>query len=35
MGGPGRGFELDAGIAQGRKIHPFEESLTGAEQDGR
>lgn len=35
MGGPGRGFVLDAGIAQGRKIHTFEESLTGAEQDWR
>lgn len=26
---------LDAGIAQGRKIYTFEESLTGAEQDWR
>jgi hypothetical protein len=35
MGGPCRGFVLDAGIAQGRKIHAFEEALTGAEQDWR
>lgn len=35
MSGPRRGFVLDAGIAQGRKIHAFEESLTGAEQDWR
>ena len=35
MGGPCRGFVLDAGIAQGRKIHTFEEALTGAEQDRR
>jgi hypothetical protein len=35
MGGPCRGFVLDAGIAQGRKIHTFEEALTGAEQDWR
>ena|SRR5664279_1113125 len=35
MGGPCRGFVLDAGIAQGRKIHTFEESLTRAEQDWR
>ncbi len=35
MGGPCRGFVPDAGIAQGRKIHTFEESLTGAEQDWR
>ena len=35
MGGPCRGFVLDAGIAQGRKIDTFEESLTGAEQNWR
>ena len=35
MGGPCRGFVLDAGIAQGRKIHAFEESLPGAEQNWR
>lgn len=35
MGGPCRGFVLDAGIAQGRKIHTFEEALTGAEQNRR
>ena len=35
MGGPCRGFVLDAGIAQGRKIYTFEEPLTGAEQDWR
>lgn len=35
MGGPCRGFVLDAGVAQGRKIHTFEEALTGAEQDWR
>lgn len=33
MGGPCRGFVLDAGIAQGRKIHTVEEAFTGAEQD--
>jgi hypothetical protein len=35
MGGPCRGFVPDAGIAQGRQIHTFEEALTGAEQDRR
>ena len=35
MGGPCRGLVLDAGIAQGRKIYTFEESLAAAEQDWR
>jgi len=35
MGGPCRGVVLDAGIAQGRKIHTFEEALAGTEQDRR
>lgn len=35
MGGSCRGFVLDAGIAQDRKIHTFEEAFTGAEQDWR
>lgn len=35
MGGPGRSFLLDAGIAQSGKIHFVDESLTGAEQDRR
>ena len=35
MGGPCRGFVLDAGIAKRRKIHAFEEALTGADQNWR
>lgn len=35
MGGSRRGFVLDAGIAQGRQVHTFEEALAAAEQDWR
>jgi hypothetical protein len=35
MGSLCRGFVLDAGIAQGRKIHSFEKALTGAKQHWR
>src|SRR5687767_8436766 len=35
VGGESRAFVPGAGVAQGRKIHSFEESFSGAEQDRR